>query len=253
MIMSKITIHGESYPISKIFSDEFVFTIPLYQRPYAWTTEHAGELLDDLITFREDNTGNGDDISPYFLGSIVLIKDYAPEAQVVDGQQRLVTLTILLSTLRHLTPIYASDITPFIYEKGSEIKSTPNRYRLTLKEKDAEFFKEYIQDESGLKKLKSLDTSRLSDSQLNIVENALYFIDKLKDLSEKELLGLTQFVINHCIIVGVSTPDFDSAYRIFSILNDRGLDLSITDIIKADVIGTIPLSEQDSYTDKWED
>jgi hypothetical protein len=50
MIMSKITIHGESYPISKIFSDEFVFTIPLYQRPYAWTTEHAGELLDDLIT-----------------------------------------------------------------------------------------------------------------------------------------------------------------------------------------------------------
>ncbi|AET63495.1 DUF262 domain-containing protein [Methanothrix harundinacea] len=252
--MSKITIHGESYPISKIFSDEFVFTIPLYQRPYAWTTEHAGELLDDIITFREDNNEDGGSVSPYFLGSIVLIKDYAPDAQVVDGQQRLATLTILLSTLRHLTPTYASDITPFIYEKGSEIKGTPNRYRLTLKEKDAEFFKEYIQDENGLEKLRNLGAGRLSDSQRNIAENALYFLDKLKDYSEKELLSLTQFIINHCIIVGVSTPDFNSAWRIFSILNDRGLDLSITDIIKADVIGTIiPLSEQDSYTDKWED
>jgi len=251
--MSKVTIHGESYPISKIFSDEFVFTIPLYQRPYAWTTEHAGELLDDLLTFMEDNAEDEDNINPYFLGSIVLIKDYAPEALVVDGQQRLATLTILLSSLRSLTSRYAKDITPFIYEKGSEIKGTPNRYRLTLREKDAEFFKEYIQDENGLEKIQNLDINRLTDSQRNIVENALYFREHLKSRSEEDLLSLTQFVIKHCVIVGVSTPDFDSAYRIFSILNDRGLDLSITDIIKADVVGKIPLNEQDSYTEKWED
>ena len=251
--MSKITIHGESYPISKIFSDEFVFKIPLYQRPYAWTTENAGALLEDLLTFREDNAGNGDDINPYFLGSIVLIKDYSPEALVVDGQQRLVTLTILLSALRHLTPRYANDITPFIYEKGSEIKGTSNRYRLTLREKDADFLKEYVQDEGGIEKLKNLDIEKLSDSKRNIAENTLHFINKLEKLSEDQLLSLTQLVIRHCVIVGVSTPDFDSAYRIFSILNDRGLDLSITDIIKADVVGNIPLDEQDLYTEKWED
>ena len=53
--MSKANIHGAEYPIKKIFSDDFVFNIPLYQRPYAWTTEHAGALLEDLITFMGDS------------------------------------------------------------------------------------------------------------------------------------------------------------------------------------------------------
>lgn len=52
--MPKVNIHGSEYPISKIFSDDFVFSIPGYQRPYAWTTDHAGELLDDLVTFMGD-------------------------------------------------------------------------------------------------------------------------------------------------------------------------------------------------------
>ncbi len=53
--MGRVRIHGAEYAIKKIFSDDFVFNIPLYQRPYAWTTEHAGELLDDLFAFMGDN------------------------------------------------------------------------------------------------------------------------------------------------------------------------------------------------------
>lgn len=48
--MSKMTIRGAEYPIRKIFCDDFVFTIPLYQRAYAWTTEESEELLQDLLT-----------------------------------------------------------------------------------------------------------------------------------------------------------------------------------------------------------
>src|SRR5579859_5417443 len=110
--MGTVNIHGQEFPILKIFSDEFFFEVPLYQRPYAWTTEQAEELFDDLLTFAGDNTELIEDLNPYFLGSIVLIKGDAPNAEVVDGQQRLTTLAILLSAIRALVPsIHADELT----------------------------------------------------------------------------------------------------------------------------------------------
>lgn len=73
--MRPVKIQGAEYTIGRTFSDEFVFTIPLYQRPYAWTTEQAGELLEDLLVFLGDDNEPIDEINPYFLGSIVLIKE----------------------------------------------------------------------------------------------------------------------------------------------------------------------------------
>jgi len=64
---------------------------------------------------------------------------------------------------------------------------------------------------------------------------------------------LVQFVITRCYLVTVATPDLDSAYRIFGVLNSRGLDLSATDILKAEIIGGITPALRDAYTKKWED
>src|SRR3712207_1048229 len=94
------TLSAQEQPLAKIFSDDFAFSIPGYQRPYAWTTEHAGELLDDLLDFMGTDGESRGALNPYFLGSIVLIKGLTPESEVVDGQQRLTTLTILLAVLR---------------------------------------------------------------------------------------------------------------------------------------------------------
>ena len=66
-------------------------------------------------------------------------------------------------------------------------------------------------------------------------------------------MRLAQFIVKNCLLVVVSTPDLDSAYRIFSILNDRGLDLSHSDILKSEIVGRIPAEQQDSYNDQWED
>src|SRR3954451_10376561 len=158
-------IHGAEYPIRKIFSNDFVFRIPLYQRPYSWTTEQAGELLDDLLDFIGQGTTAVDDLSPYFLGSIVLIKqEHLPDAEIVDGQQRLTTLTILLSALRSLlTGEYAVGLTKYLYEKGDKIEGNPNRYRLTLRERDAGFFRDHIQEDEQVHKLKGLDPRQLTD------------------------------------------------------------------------------------------
>ncbi len=255
--MTVAKIHGAEFPIRKIFSNDFNFKIPLYQRPYSWTTEQAGELLDDLISFiGSATTTSVDELSPYFLGSIVLIKDESqPDAEVVDGQQRLTTLTILLSSLRQTitTPAYATGMTDYLYQEGKPLEGTPNRYRLTLRDRDAEFFRTHIQDQGQIVKLKKLNDGQLSDSQRNIRANAIWFVDKLEAMAEDQRVRLAQFIVKNCLLVVVSTPDLDSAYRIFSILNDRGLDLSHSDILKSEVIGRISSNEQEAYNEKWED
>lgn len=247
-------IHGGELPAQEIFSDHYCFAIPRYQRPYAWTTEQAGELLDDLLGNLNGHAAV-DQLDPYFLGSIVLIKeDKMPASQVVDGQQRLTTLTILLATLRSLVPAeYAKGITKHLYEEGNMLTGTPNRYRLTLRDLDADFFRTSIQEEKGIAQLDKLNLAALaSDSQRLIAGNAIFFRNRLTEMDEKSRVRLAQFIILNCFMVVVSTPDFDAAYRIFSVLNDRGLDLSHTDILKSEIIGKVPDAQQDAYGRKWE-
>ena len=84
-------ISGKEYPLAKIFGEDFEYHIPSYQRPYAWTQTEAMDLFDDLYDFYQKEEQDS-----YFLGSIVLIKDESkPHADVIDGQQRLTTLSIL--------------------------------------------------------------------------------------------------------------------------------------------------------------
>lgn len=250
----KKTLTAHEQQIAKIFSDDYVFRIPGYQRPYAWTTEEARELLDDLLTFMTAAGSPVEEMPPYFLGSIVLIKgESAPDADVVDGQQRLTTLTILLATIRaKVQEPHASEVTRLIYEKGSAILGTKDRFRLTLRERDSEFFQTYIQKEDGVSKLLNL-ANGLTDSQSNIRANTLQYLERLKALPEADILSLAQFIVTRCYLVVVATPDLDSAYRIFSVLNSRGLDLSATDILKSEIIGGIAAAQRDAYTKKWED
>ena len=249
---SALVAHEQA--ISRIFSNDYVFRIPDYQRPYAWTTEQARDLFDDLTSFMAAAPGKVEDMPPYFLGSIVLIKsEISPTADVVDGQQRLTTLTLLLSAIRaSVTPTGGSDITQLLYEKGSQILGTQDRFRLTLRSRDEEFFQRYVQKEGGFGQLVELP-DQASDSRRNLHANAALFKERLSEMSEQEQLNLAQFIVTRCFLVAVATPDLDSAYRIFAVLNSRGLDLSPTDILKAEIIGQIDQSQRDSYNKKWED
>jgi hypothetical protein len=253
--MSTLQIVGKEHYLKHIFGDGFRFFIPRYQRPYAWTMEETEELLDDLWTAH-----TGDELpvakkDPYFLGSIVLIKDeHQPKAEVIDGQQRLTTLTILMSVLRHLQPDEADAISDYLRQKGKIFEGMKDEFRLTLRPQDDEFFKKHIQQQDGLIALEKLNPNGLrNDAQRNIRANALYLSSKLKARPKEQLAAFTQFIITKCLLVVVSTPDMESAYRIFSVMNDRGLNLSHADILKAEIIGKIPgEANQDAYGKKWE-
>ena len=243
------TIKASEQNLNKVFCDDYVFEIPHYQRPYAWTTDEVGELLDDLLFA----TGREEDV-PYFLGSIVLIKGDGPDSKVIDGQQRLTTLTILLGTLRDLAeePI-KSGLDKRVRQPRDELTGVPEKVRLRLRERDQAFFHANIQTDGAIPRL--LETTAgpfATDSQQRIIENAAHLYRKLSDLTSGDRDSLSRFIIKQCYLVVVSTSDIGSAYRIFSVMNDRGLNLGPTDILKAQIIGSIEEGRQE-YSDKWED
>ncbi|WP_050385845.1 DUF262 domain-containing protein [Bradyrhizobium pachyrhizi] len=250
--MIRHTIEANEKPILDIFCDKYLFSIPSYQRPYAWTTEQASELLEDITTACGD-AGDVANASPYFLGSIVLIKNpLAPQADVVDGQQRLTTITILLCVLRDLADARIGQaIHNYICQTGDPIKETADVFRLTPRERDAEFFRSMIQTVSQTQSLP--DARQYSDARARMVENAAFFREKLKDVSDERRRRLTMYIAQRCYLVIVAASDQESAFRIFSVLNSRGLDLSPADILKAEIIGALPVDKQDDFTSIWED
>ncbi len=255
--MARAQIHGKEFPLQDVFCDKYVFRIPRYQRPYAWKDEQAETLLDDLLAAIGDLNDDTDDQESYFLGSIVVVKEEGnPDAEVVDGQQRLTTLTILLAAIRatYKSADKRQELTSFIYLKGKSVVKMPDNYYLTLRDKDATFFQDVIQKDILLEKAKTINVAEITDSQGNIVLNCRKFLEKLANLTDDQLSTLSSYILTQCFLIVVSTPTVDSAYRIFAVLNDRGLDLSHSDIFKAELIGKIEDEEsQDTYSRQWED
>jgi len=93
--MADVSIHAGEQPIHKVFSDEFVFTVPRYQRPYLWEPEQADQLLDDLLDALREDEEPIDSLEPYFLGSEALLdiqrEQYQSMAQA-DEVNRLFSL-----------------------------------------------------------------------------------------------------------------------------------------------------------------
>lgn len=248
--MSK-KISGSEYPLLKIFSSEFEYHIPSYQRPYAWTEEETSVLFDDLYDFfmTEDDDN-------YFLGSIVLVKeDDKAYSDVIDGQQRLTTLTILLATIAsRFTDKLKDTLYTYICEPGNIFAGLEAKPRLYLREKDNPFFAKYIQ-ELDIENLLKVDLEKLEDeAQRHIVLNCKTVNDKISEKlpDQEDLMKFVMFVLQRCYLIAVSTPSQASAFRVFSVMNSRGLDLLPIDIIKADIIGKIPESSRTAYTEKWE-
>ena len=211
--------------------------------------------MDDL-DYAIGNGINIQDKAPYFLGSIVIIKQPINSlAHIVDGQQRITTLTILLCVLRELSSSqeFQEALTQCIREQSNVVMGIVGRYRLGVRKRDTAFFQNNIQEIGRLSDFLENPPGGMSDSQKRIFENAKYLWTKLSQRSDERRNTLAQFTVQRCYLVVVSTSDQSSAYRIFSVLNDRGLDLSPTDILKADIIGGLDENIRTEYTEKWED
>ncbi|MEU1338849.1 DUF262 domain-containing HNH endonuclease family protein [Streptomyces sp. NPDC090075] len=249
--MQKLEAH--EMPLHKVFSSDYDFRIPDYQRPYAWQEEQAVQLLTDLAEALERGTDE-----PYFLGSLVLVKTSGePRSDVIDGQQRLTTLTILLSVLRDLTttPELCDALHKLVNQPGDPILGLMPKPRLRPRPRDAEFFRKHVQTGGATETLLGIDRNTLpTDAQKAVRDNALALYRELARWSEERRLGLVRMLGERTFLVVVATPDLESAHRIFSVMNSRGLDLSPTDIFKSQIIGALEdAQESEDCARRWED
>ena len=237
--------------IADIFSDKYSFSIPPYQRPYAWELPQVTALLDDLKEAMKEGSGTQD---LYFLGSIVLVKKpNSANARVIDGQQRLTTLTILLSVLRDLTEDLEdkSSRDKYIIQKGDRDRKITDEFRLKLRPKDQLFFQNSVQTLDATNQMPDLDG--FEGSKARIVENASTLRDILNEMTEDERDNLISYLLNNCFLVVVSVPSDQAARRIFTVLNARGMDLTATDILKADLLQRASEEREVDLSSLWED
>ena len=245
-------IEAKENILGKVFGDEYVFEIPMYQRPYVWEEGTVQQLLDDV----RDAMSRGRD-EPYFLGSIVLIRGQSDtKSEVVDGQQRLTTLTMLFCVLRELSndATIRADLDKRIRAASDTIGGVEGKVRLSIRPQDQEFFAKYVQKSDSSEAYLNLNpkSKDFSDSQRHIAQNVKTMHGELEKLNEQDRLKLARYLDQNCYLVVVSASDVDSAYRIFSVMNNRGIPLSPTDILKAAVIGTIQDGSSGEYGKRWE-
>ena len=146
------------------------------------------------------------------------------------------------------------DCKKYLQEKGNVLEGIEAQPRLFLKEKDQPFFHKYIQN-IQLDALGQLDPAVLdTEAKLHIQKNCAVLRESFAEMfsNDDDRLRFTQFLLTRCYLVVVSTPSQESAFRIFTVMNSRGLDLLPTDIIKSTVIGSLPKEKQQGYTEKWE-
>ncbi len=227
-----MSIAAEVQRIRDVFSVGTDIRVPPFQRAYAWEDEETEVLIKDLLeAFRTNTT--------YFLGAIVVIrpKNRGP-SDVVDGQQRLTTLTILMAVMRDLSdsPDEQALMHSMIgHETMSMIFGGGERWRITLNSNDTPFFRRHVQERKATRDQDAIREAGLasgseSQSRLAAAVNQMY--DHVSDMSDEERHRFALWLLDEVSIVRVRVSEYSIAYKVFQSLNFRGKPLSDHDILK---------------------
>jgi uncharacterized protein with ParB-like and HNH nuclease domain len=238
-------IDAKKKVLKELLSRDHFYRVPEYQRPYSWDEEHFTDLIQDLLDANKDRE--------YFLGTIV-VHHKGGINDIVDGQQRLTTIMILMACLRDLltSKDFKGDLQEKIMQKANKVDGIPQKVRIEVKDREA--FNEIVVPKDGTNKVKTADF--VSEPEWRYLKAIEVFKKALKNLSQIELENFTQFLSQKCVMVFLSTTTFDDAFRLFTIVNDRGKQLRRIDILKANNISpTLIKSEpvRNSLAQKWED
>lgn len=253
-------LHAYTRTISDLFSVKRQYTIPRFQRPYSWNKDLVRELWKDIIDSL--SYSNGEILNnEYFIGSLVLIgDDKSLIHQVVDGQQRLTTITILLSALCEKFKIM---------EKNNLAQSTYNNfiagqdddgnpYFKLVNENPKPFFQTSIQHiDKDLTKKPSNDEEKTllaSYKELYFLMSKTRLQSKFVGLDlekvenyEQVLRAIRTQVTNYLKVIFITVTEEDEAYTIFETLNARGMNLSYVDLIKNKLFKELRTTHPDDY------
>ena len=261
-----ITVHARN--LKALFAAPYYFSIPSYQRPYKWGKDEIEDLLTD-INDAYITSGNKKD-AQYFLGAVVLQQKKSRGRkkidiyEVLDGQQRLTTLFITYAVLSQLVKDDDSrlDLRKKVLQSASRVDGEPAVYRIKYEREDVNRIITRLLNNDEDDKLDATD-SRDYDSRgvedvssknfiraFNIIKN--YFQNFIAENDDGTLIDFSNFLTTKVIIIDVSANTHEDAFRLFSILNNRGIQLNAADILKAENIGSLQENQKRTGTQDWE-
>ncbi|GAA8552706.1 hypothetical protein oki1342_05650 [Helicobacter pylori] len=221
------------------------FVIPIYQRLYSWKKEQCEQLWDDIIKI-----GGNDKMNGHFIGSILYVLDGNTHSNnpllIIDGQQRLTTITLLFIALRNHLSDEVKILEKFSHKKIESYlinsdKDGDKKFRLILSESDKD----------TLLSLIDKDRRKPSEPSLKIVENFKLFeewIRKNTDKLETIFKGLEKLMIVWIAL----KKEKDDPQLIFESMNSKGIELTQTDLIRNYIIMETEVEKQeDFYNQYW--
>jgi hypothetical protein len=209
--------------------------VPRFQRGYSWEKKHVEAFWADITTFQQESQAkNGP--AKYFLGPIVLMQDSKETISLLDGQQRLATATILFAAIRDAArKLKIQAATDFARDVQRELieKSSSNSYSLVMGETDKLYFSETIQSDPPANKKAALRSHRNIQKAKAVLAEAIN--KTIANLDPPSALAtfkdLYQAVRSDLVMACIPVTSERDAFRIFETLNDRGLRLSVPDLL----------------------
>ncbi|HKZ40418.1 MAG TPA: DUF262 domain-containing protein, partial [Candidatus Hodarchaeales archaeon] len=233
--------------IARLIQEGGMFSVPSHQRDYSWTEDEIDQLFEDVLDAIEGTENE------YFIGLMVFMPKGERDFTILDGQQRLATTIIILSAIRNWLVSRGfdkdADDIQRLYIASRELGSEDYHLLLVLNQNNNDFFERFVVREtpdedivSTLEGLKRYDPSHL------LLEAILLCRKKIKEIAAVEgsdqdkaahgLFRLVTFFQNNVKVVRLNVASEANAYTVFETLNDRGLDLSVLDLVKNHVFGT---------------
>ena len=226
-----------------------VFEVPRFQREYAWTKEEIQEFWMDLHGSLHLDT--------YFLGLVILTDDDGHK-HVVDGQQRLITLTLLASAIFHkaneLGRKALADRVQADFLKSIDYETDAETQRLILSDSgDNRALQAIVRDGDTSQLSEALKQGGLNSDIPSSYETLRQHLDQ--DIATdpfKRLGSWADFITNKLYFAVFVHPDPASAYRVFEVINTRGVELTTADLLKNYLLSQVPATTRESMYEDWQ-
>mgnify|MGYP003780392609 CR=1 FL=1 len=221
--------------IKEALFQKYIFKIPRYQRPYAWTEDEVAELWNDI----------NDENESIFLGSFIFNHEPLEKngyIEVVDGQQRILTITILVAVIRDIANQIDEGLADYFHRDMIVMEESYHKYipRIICGDSTRPFFERYIQTLNKKLNENIQQANPANNEERLIKSNYMYFFNKINNVivnidgNDKKLEYLNKLInkIERVIVIYIKIAREEDAYEIFETTNARGVDLNVADLLK---------------------
>jgi len=219
-----------------------IFTVPEYQRGYEWKKKHWRDLWTDVNRI-------GDQVDQHYLGNIILLeKDAGRTYEIVDGQQRIVTISILAMAIR--------DVGDFEVDEDGGLNDVRMKDILEVNRGGSPETKVKLADEDAKEEFDKLWQGDIEEANGRVRNAYDYYVSEVSGLSEEEIEDLLNDICDYLKVVETKATDSSLAYAIFQSQNERGKDVSPQILAKARIHGEAndidDVEKAHEITRKWD-